>query len=248
MRPLATIERFLERVFERQTARLFHARLQPVQLLRRVERAMERDRHGVGDRTVVPDHFDIRLHPDDLAEFGDRLEALATELADGALAFARAHRYTLPGRPRVEIRSDASVEAGDVVIETGVEGEHESSASPHDPADLSHTAVFAVPLVDAPVARLRELRPDGSVKVVDVDGRPLTIGRADDNRLVLDDGLVSRHHARVQARRGALVFTDLESTNGSRVNGVRVAEVVLGEGDRIEIGGSVLIVEPSTPV
>ena len=71
----------------------------------------------------------------------------------------------------------------------------------------------------------------------------MTIGRASDNGLVINDSRVSRHHARLQARRGALVFTDLASTNGSRVNGSQVAEVALGEGDRIEIGDTVLVVE-----
>ena len=44
-------------------------------------------------------------------------------------------------------------------------------------------------------------------------------------------------------RRGTLVYTDLQSTNGSRVNGTTVEEVVLGVGDRIELGDTLLIVE-----
>lgn len=60
---------------------------------------------------------------------------------------------------------------------------------------------------------------------------------------MLEDSRVSRHHGRLNARRGTLVYSDLGSTNGSRVNGVRVSEVVLGEGDRIEIGDTVLVVE-----
>jgi pSer/pThr/pTyr-binding forkhead associated (FHA) protein len=103
--------------------------------------------------------------------------------------------------------------------------------------------VFAVPTVDAPLATLREIRPDGSVREVRLDGRPLSIGRASENDLVLRDSRVSRFHGRLQGRRGALVYTDLGSTNGSLVNGVPVTEVVLGEGDRIELGGTVLVVE-----
>ena len=44
-------------------------------------------------------------------------------------------------------------------------------------------------------------------------------------------------------RRGTLVYTDLESTNGSRVNGTPIEEVVLGVGDRIEVGDTLLVVE-----
>ena len=76
-----------------------------------------------------------------------------------------------------------------------------------------------------------------------MDGSPLTLGRASDNGLVLGDARVSRHHARLQARRGTLVFTDLGSTNGSRVNGVRVDECALGIGDRLLVGDTVLVVE-----
>ena len=71
---------------------------------------------------------------------------------------------------------------------------------------------------------------DGAERTIEVDGTPLTLGRAADNGLVLADPRVSRHHARLQARRGTLVFTDLGSTNGSRLNGVRVDECALGMG------------------
>ena len=59
----------------------------------------------------------------------------------------------------------------------------------------------------------------------------------------MPDGRVSRHHARIAGRRGTLVYADLGSTNGSRVNGVRVGELVLGAGDRIELGDTVIVVE-----
>jgi pSer/pThr/pTyr-binding forkhead associated (FHA) protein len=71
----------------------------------------------------------------------------------------------------------------------------------------------------------------------------VTLGRATDNGLVLADGRVSRHHARISVRRGTLVYTDLQSTNGSRVNGTPVDEVVLGVGDRIELGDTLLVIE-----
>jgi pSer/pThr/pTyr-binding forkhead associated (FHA) protein len=49
-------------------------------------------------------------------------------------------------------------------------------------------------------------------------------------------------HARVHARDGHLVLTDLGSTNGTRVNGQRISEVVLGEGDVISIGETEIVV------
>ena len=76
--------------------------------------------------------------------------------------------------------------------------------------------------------------PDGRTRRSSIGGRRgLTIGRADDNDLVARDGRVSRHHGRIAGRRGTLVYADLGSTNGSRVNGEPVTEVVLGVGDRL---------------
>lgn len=251
MRLLTAVERFFERLFERPSARLFRARLQPVQIQRRIERAMEHGRLSGTDRTLVPNRFRVSLHPTDLAAFGDIVDSLATELADAALTFARAHHYALADRPRVDLAADPHVAPGDIRVDAEfadperrpvVEAET-GSVAPTDEAVDGRTMVFRMPTVDAPLALLREIRPDGTQRELRVDGRPLTIGRARENGLVLHDSRVSRFHGRLQARRGALVYTDLDSTNGTRVNGVAVTEVVLGEGDRIELGDTVLVVE-----
>ncbi|HEX5015583.1 MAG TPA: FhaA domain-containing protein [Candidatus Limnocylindrales bacterium] len=247
MRPLASLERFFERLFEGQSARLFHTKLQPIQLQRRVERAMESGRVRDGDRTVVPHRFAVHVAAEDLAALRDAHPTLAADLADAALEFARSHHYRLADRPNVALVADTAIEPGDILVATGSEPEHTDDAaveSPHaDPPPADQTAVFTIPTVDAPKARLREIRPDGSTRTFNVDGRPLTIGRAPDNGLVLFDGRVSRHHARLYGRRGALLLADLGSTNGSWVNDRKVEEMALGEGDRIRVGDTILVVE-----
>jgi pSer/pThr/pTyr-binding forkhead associated (FHA) protein len=100
-----------------------------------------------------------------------------------------------------------------------------------------------VPISDGPRATIREIRPDGSSRTIIFDGRPLTIGRAPDNGLVVRDGRASRHHARIDGRRGTLILSDLGSSNGLFVNERRVESVALGVGDRIRIGTTALIVE-----
>ncbi|HEY6057514.1 MAG TPA: FhaA domain-containing protein [Candidatus Limnocylindrales bacterium] len=124
-------------------------------------------------------------------------------------------------------------------------GDHDGGATPgeeagHRPTD---TAVFELPQVHLPGATLLVACPGVSERRLDVVEPSLTIGRSADNSIVLNDGRVSRHHARLRVRRGSLVLTDLGSTNGTRVNGVRIDEVALGEGDRIELGDSVVVVE-----
>jgi len=70
---------------------------------------------------------------------------------------------------------------------------------------------------------------------------PLTIGREEGNLLRLNDERVSRFHAKVQQDNGDIVLTDLESTNGTRVNGNVVQIRRLRLGDRISLGRSLLL-------
>jgi hypothetical protein len=70
---------------------------------------------------------------------------------------------------------------------------------------------------------------------------PVTIGREDDNHIVLADSRASRHHATIEDRAGTLVVQDLHSANGTFVNGRRVAGTqVLRQGDAIGIGETIL--------
>jgi hypothetical protein len=256
MQPLAALERFFERLFERPSARLFGARLQPVQLLRRVERAMETGRHTTSEGVLVPDRFAVRLHPTDLAAIGDAASDLATELADGSLRFARSHGYRLRTRPRVALVAESRVAPGDVEVQAGfgvADGDPGVWSVP--PPDALGTApaggpvgdstmAYRPPSVSGPMARLRILDATGGDRGVVLDGGVVTIGRGPENIVVLGDRRASRHHARLHARQGTLVLVDLGSTNGTLVNGVPIQEVVLGIGDEIRIGDTRLLVEP----
>jgi hypothetical protein len=250
MPPLTAIERFFERLFERPTARLFHTHVQPVQIQRRIERAMEAGRRPSATRTMVPNRFVVRLNPADLSAFGEGADSLASALADEALSFARGRRYSLVDRPGIDLVADPSVQPADIQVDgtivargadAGSRGDNPDgrSATP-DPSD---TAVFQVPAVGVPHAILRIKEPGREARSMDVNGTELTIGRADDNRLAIRDPGVSRHHGRIVGRRGTLVYADLGSTNGSRVNGERIDEVVLGVGDRLEIGETTMLLE-----
>src|SRR6516225_2694085 len=70
---------------------------------------------------------------------------------------------------------------------------------------------------------------------------PVTIGREEGNILRLNDERVSRYHAKVQFDNGEVILTDLESTNGTRVNNTVVQIRRLKPGDRISIGRSLLL-------
>lgn len=237
---MSRVERFIERLVERPSARLFGTRLQPIQILRRIERAMESGRDAGGTRGLVPDRFTVRLHPSDLAVLLPG-EDVASELASGALTFARAHGYALRDRPRVTLQPDLTLRAGEVDVDAIVSPVAEIAVS-DDHAD-GGTRVFEVPIVRSPEVIIEVREPGRAARTFPMSGAPVRIGRAPECELVLKDSRVSGRHARLHARDGVLVLTDLGSTNGTRVNGHRVTEVVLGAGDRILIGDTNLVVE-----
>lgn len=75
---------------------------------------------------------------------------------------------------------------------------------------------------------------------------PVTIGREDDNDIQLNDERVSRFHAKIQEDKGQFILTDLDSTNGTRVNGHPVQIKILYPGDLIIVGRSVLLFSASS--
>jgi pSer/pThr/pTyr-binding forkhead associated (FHA) protein len=73
-------------------------------------------------------------------------------------------------------------------------------------------------------------------------GNIKTVGRATRADFVVDAALVSRLHCRLAAGAGEIEAVDLESTNGTYVNGERVARAMLKDGDKLRVGAVELVV------
>jgi hypothetical protein len=70
---------------------------------------------------------------------------------------------------------------------------------------------------------------------------PVTIGREEGNAMRLNDERVSRYHAKIQHEDGDIIVTDLDSTNGTRVNGATVQIRRLRPGDQVSVGRTMLL-------
>jgi FhaA, N-terminal domain/FHA domain len=272
-RPLAAVERFFERLLERPAARIFRAPIQPVQLERRIERAMEAERRIGAGTTFVPDRYRVQLNPADLTRFAGYQATLEAELSGAVRARARRRGYTLADAPRVTLHANAGVAAGDIVVTADLRDRLDARPAPEGFRRLGVSTDLEAPGqdVDLGAATSGRVSPDGTavyaipsppvpeiVLLVEVAGQALwafpivqstvTVGRAPDNDLVLADDRVSRHHGRLAVQQGRLVYTDLQSTNGSFVNDGRVEQVVLGLEDVVWIGGCRLTVRSAQEV
>ena len=71
---------------------------------------------------------------------------------------------------------------------------------------------------------------------------PITVGREEGNSIQLNDERISRFHLKIQRDHDKMVLTDLQSTNGTKVNGEDVQLRILRYGDMISVGRSVLLI------
>jgi hypothetical protein len=78
-------------------------------------------------------------------------------------------------------------------------------------------------------------------KVFEKISTPVTIGREEGNSIQLNDERISRFHLKIQEDQEKLVLTDLQSTNGTKVNGEAVQLWILRYGDVISIGRTMLL-------
>jgi hypothetical protein len=210
---LQGFERRLERMVEGVFARAFRSGLRPVELGRRLVRVMDTQRSvGVSGRPVVPNAFTVTLSPDDHEQFADIADTLVRELCDAAREHARDEGYTFMGPVTVELVVDENQRKGSFEI-AGRLRQGEGGAGPGS-----------------------LLLPTG--ERVTLGEFIVTVGRMPESTVVLADPNVSRNHAEVRPQGDGYVVIDLGSTNGTRVNGVRISEHTLRDGDEIMFGNT----------
>lgn len=121
----------------------------------------------------------------------------------------------------------------------GVEAVSEGGTAELGPASSSHSAR---PAKSRPVYFFSLISGPDSRRDFILQSFPAAIGRGPEAHICLDgDRSVSRRHAEVYARDGWLFIRDLESTHGTQVNGVWIADQRLEAGDEVRVGSSVLV-------
>ncbi|HEY7599415.1 MAG TPA: FhaA domain-containing protein [Candidatus Limnocylindrales bacterium] len=140
--------------------------------------------------------------------------------------------------PTADVGSAADVAEGGAEEAAGAE-----AAAAVSDSQPSGTSVYRASKPSVPRAAIAVRGPGRPLQRVPVDGGTLRVGRARDNDIVVDDSRVSRHHGQISVRHGTLVYTDLDSTNGSYLYGNRVHEIALGPNDVIHLGASSLTIE-----
>jgi len=207
----------VEGVFSRGSS----ASVQPVELGRRLLREMDDHRSvDVNGRRIVPNQFTFQLNGRDHAAFADIDEALITELCETAREYARSEGYHFMGPVVVDLGVDNSLKAGRFNIASRMKE--------------SGGGVGAGALV----------LPSG--ERISLGQQFVSVGRLPECTLALSDPNVSRRHSEIRPSGSGFVLVDLGSTNGTKVNGIRIAaEHRLVDGDIVSVGSTHLRFEAS---
>lgn len=180
----------------------------------------------------VPSAFRVRLHPDDHTTVSQAPGFFKQGLEAAMAAAARDHGWRLPDRLTIDLASDPGVHVGAPRVDV-------DQPAAVTPADLA-------PAAAAP------RRPDSPARLERSDGAPshplgpssVTIGRAPERTIRVDDNRVSRRHASVAPSASGYTLIDEGSSNGTRLNGRAIEAnrpTDLADGDRIGIGPIELI-------
>jgi hypothetical protein len=227
---LDAIERTLSSTLERGPLRIFQARLEPVHVVRHLERLLDRHSLVTDDGVIVPHEMVVRLNPDDESRLMSAGSNVPADIAARLQRSMRTHGRRVLGPVSVHIEADSSVPVGQIRAEVI------RSDPPETDADVPLAATSRIPVVTRVGPGVRITMPDGDV--VSFAKEVVSIGRSAENDIVIPDSQVSRHHAELHVNAASLELRDLESTNGTWVQGARIKSIPLTCPARVRIGGA----------
>ena len=207
---LRRFERRLENLVEGTFARVFKSGLNPLEIGRRIVREIDENQTiAVDGALAVPNHYWVYLSTADHSRFAEVETPLTNELIEAARTHIADERFRVLGPVSVTLVEAADYPEGTLQVQAQWrEGLRQPTA-----ASLRMASGERFPV-----------------------GNPFTIGRLPGGSLVLSDENVSRNHAVIELRTDGWYVRDLNSTNGTVLNGQRIGESALNTGDTLLFG------------
>ncbi len=217
---LKRIEQKLEKLVEGTFTRVFPSSVKPIELGKRIRRVLEDKKTiGVQGQIIIPNRYVISLSPKDLENIESIQESIQREISSSIRDHANDENYHFQGTLTVEILSNSSLKTGSIEVD----GLFEENKGGFPPGSLI----------------------DENGKRLIITEQKLSIGRDTKSTMQVVDVEVSRNHAEIRLLNTSFVLIDLQSTNGTFVNGQRVQEHTLQNFDQIKIGSTILLFQKS---
>ncbi|MFZ5643295.1 MAG: FhaA domain-containing protein [Bacillota bacterium] len=239
-----SLEKYIEGFFRDK----FRGRVQPLEIAKRLAREM-RDRKRVSVNLVyAPNEYDVYLSADDFSSIEYLSGALSGELQDYLSQKAEEKDFTLVAGPRVQFFEDVELKPGQIRVSSRFGKTYDLQQSgegkTEDKIDFEDTMNYNLFRDTSPIPVIRQ-KTNLYLEFVDgpMAGRiyrlydyTLVIGRRESCDIVLPDESVSRRHAMLEPQQGRWMLSDLDSTNGTFINGERIKTRFLEPGDTVKFG------------
>jgi len=253
---LKHIEKRMESLVEGVFGRAFRRQIHPVEIAKGLTKQMDEGRMVSISRTYAPNDFTVHLSKEDTESIRAYRASLEDELIQYASTHAENKNYHLMTPPRIRFETEDTLRFGEFGVTaklTGGDGPREKGA----PQDTSgQTRIFrteessggeidqGTATISADEARRHGLARE-IVEVVlgdekhQLEGRgPWSVGRSQENDIVIHDPNVSRRHARISRADNGFVVEDLGSTNGTLLDGAPIDRERIEGGDELTFGQS----------
>lgn len=230
-------EKKLEKIFEGTFSRALRTKIEPIEIAHWLEKAMEDSTVEGLKTTFTANIYRIQVNPKDYTLLKPFFSELISELENFVRERATERGVVIPGRVQITAEKSDRIKIGEIKVipeirkdevEEMIEEERNLEKTQLvTPNFANETGLYHSPYY------FEEL---SSGKRHYVSRFPVRIGRIDSNDVRIDDLSVSRVHAEVYREGSALFIRDLESTNGTRVNGKKVRQKKLNQGDIVVVG------------
>lgn len=223
------LEARLEQLVEGMFAHVFGKRIQAYDIALQLARALEggvEAAQGSDKRLIAPNQYTIIVNPEVRAHVLHRHPGLSQILSTQITELASSYGYRLLSKPVVYILGDDDLAPGKVYVEAShLREKHETTA------------------IMQPIKIPIKQHQPHNAQIIISGAHPIrlsegitTIGRSQDNHIVIDDPYASRYHAQIRLRFNHYMIFDADSQSGVYVNDVRIWEHRLQSGDVIRIG------------
>jgi len=206
---LDSFERGLERAVNGAFAKTFKSGLQPIEITSALRRELDTKAAVVArDRILVPNRFVVNLAPGDYERMSSLGSSLIDELTQLVNSHAAAQHYSFAGAVSIALAAKPGLTEGMLaVVSENVSGK------------IAWTPVLEINGKRHPITHSHTV-----------------IGRGSDADITVDDSSISRKHVEILWDGKRAQVNDLGSTNGSQLDGQRVAKAPLAPDSVIEIG------------
>ena len=259
---LKGIEKRMESLVEGVFGRAFRRQIHPVEIAKGLTKQMDEARMVSISRTYAPNDFTVHLSKEDTESIQAYQDSLRDELIQYASTHAENKKYHLMTPPRIRFETEDSLRFGEFGVTaklTGGGGPREKGA----PSDTSgQTRIFRTETGEeqdeaqgdpqgeaqgtaaiSPEEATKHNLAREVVEIVVGDNRhpldgpgPWSVGRSEENDIVVPDPNMSRKHARLLRSENGFVVEDLGSTNGTLLDGAPIDRERIESGDELTFG------------